>query len=65
MMGFAYPLGSALRQGSSLSLFTLLALTINVIVDLDRPAGGGIVIDQSAMIQLAAELRAEHPKATP
>lgn len=57
-MGFAYPLGGALRQGSSLSLFILLGLTINVIIDLDRPAGGGIVIDQAPMRQLAAELRA-------
>jgi hypothetical protein len=55
-MGFAYPLDGVLRQGSSLSLFVLLALTVVVIVDLDRPAGGGVVIDQRPMVELVAEL---------
>lgn len=62
MLGFAYPLGGAMRQGPSLSLFIMLALTINVIVDLDRPAGGGIVIDQTPMRDLAAQLRDEQPE---
>lgn len=64
-MGFAYPLGSSLRQGSSLSLFVLLALTINVIIDLDRPAGGGIVVDQTPMLQLVAELQNPQAEITP
>ena len=55
-MGFAYPIGGALRTGSSLSLFVLLAVTIIVIVDLDRPEGGGVVIDQGPMLQVAAEI---------
>lgn len=62
-MGFAYPIGGVLRQGSSLSLFVLLALTINVIIDLDRPAGGGIIVNQLPMRQLVAELRADRAEA--
>lgn len=55
-MGFAYPIGGALRNSTSLSLFVLLAVTIIVIVDLDRPEGGGVVIDQGPMVQVAAEI---------
>ncbi len=37
-------------------LFLLLGLTIMLILDLDRPADGAILIDQSAMEQLVASL---------
>lgn len=55
MMGFAYPAGGMLRRGSSLFLFVLLTLTFAVIVDLDRPAGGGVTIDQKPMKDLVAQ----------
>lgn len=64
-MGFAYPVGGALRNSASLSLFVLLAVTIIVIVDLDRPEGGGVVIDQGPMVQVAAEIGRSGPAAMP
>ena len=64
-MGFAYPVGGALRNSVSLSLFILLAVTIIVIVDLDRPEGGGVVIDQAPMVQVAAEIGGGGPAAMP
>lgn len=58
MMGFAYPQPTRNRQATNLSLFALLTLTIGVIVDLDRPAGGTTRVDQTPMRQLGAELTA-------
>ncbi|WP_439544825.1 hypothetical protein [Sandarakinorhabdus sp.] len=37
-------------------LFVLMALTIMLILDLDRPADGAILVDQSAMRELATDL---------
>jgi hypothetical protein len=37
-------------------LFVLMALTIMLILDLDRPADGEILVDQSALRELAAQL---------
>lgn len=56
MMGYAFPSDGVSRQGASLFLFTLLALTIIIIVDLDRPVGGGTTIDQAPMLDLVREL---------
>jgi FtsH-binding integral membrane protein len=42
-------------------LFVLLAMTIVLIVDLDRPQNGAIRVSQAAMIDLVAELRAVGP----
>jgi len=56
VMGLAYPGRSPRRRGSSLLLFALLALAINVIIDLDRPAGGGIAVAQAPMLQLVRDL---------
>ncbi len=64
-MGFAYPVGGALRNSTSLSLFALLAVTIIVIVDLDRPEGGGVVIDQGPMLQVVAEIGDGTPEKRP
>lgn len=66
MMGFAYPLSGVLRRGSSVLLFSLLAVTVTVILDLDRPARGNVTIDQTPMAQLVDELAAAAPhKASP
>lgn len=65
LMGFAYPAGGMLRRGSSLFLFVLLTLTFAVIVDLDRPAGGGVRIDQKPMEDLVAQLAATQSEAAP
>jgi hypothetical protein len=59
VMGLAYPGGQAWRRCSSLLLFALLALSINVIIDLDRPAGGGIAVDQTPMQELARDFDAD------
>jgi len=61
MMGLAYPPAGSLRRGSSLLLFTLMAVTITVILDLDRPARGNITIDQGPILQLFAEFSEENP----
>jgi hypothetical protein len=37
-------------------LFLLMALTVMLILDLDRPADGAILVDQSALVELAAQL---------
>ena len=42
-------------------LFALLGLTIMLILDLDRPAGGAIVVDQSAMEAFVAGLAPPAP----
>lgn len=64
-MGFAYPIDGALRNSASLSLFILLAVTIVVIVDLDRPEGGGVVIDQRPMLEVVAEIGGGAPDGGP
>jgi hypothetical protein len=56
MMGRAYPVSGVSRLGSSLMLFTLIALSINVIIDLDRPAGGGVTVEQIPMQELVRYL---------
>lgn len=61
MMGLAYPPTGLLRRGSSLLLFSLMAMTMTVILDLDRPARGNITIDQGPMLQLVDELSEEQP----
>jgi hypothetical protein len=66
MMGLAYPPIGLLRRGSSLLLFSLMAVTITVILDLDRPARGNITIDQSPMLQLLDDFaQAKPPTARP
>lgn len=40
-------------------LFVLMALTIMLILDLDRPADGAILIDQSALQELAGQLASQ------
>jgi hypothetical protein len=40
-------------------LFALMALTLMLILDLDRPADGEILVDQSALKELAAQLASQ------
>jgi hypothetical protein len=40
----------------TLGVFALLALTIGLIVDLDRPHGGAIRVSQQPMIDLVADI---------
>jgi hypothetical protein len=54
--GLAYPGGGQSRWGSSLFLYILLTITILVLIDLDRPSGGGITIDQQPMEDLAVAI---------
>jgi len=42
-------------------LFVLMALTVMLILDLDRPADGAILVDQSALQELAAQLASAAP----
>jgi hypothetical protein len=56
IIGLAYPAGRQLRWGSSLFLYILLTITILVLIDLDRPSGGGITIDQQPMEDLAVNI---------
>jgi hypothetical protein len=56
MVGYAYPAHDGGRNGTSLLLSTLFVVTLFLIVDLDRPLGGTILINQDAMRDLVAEL---------
>ena len=42
-------------------LFLLMSLTVMLILDLDRPADGAILVDQSALVELAAQLASAAP----
>lgn len=38
-------------------LFVLLAMTIGMVLDLDRPRSGAIVVDQSPLVDVRAAMR--------
>jgi membrane protein YdbS with pleckstrin-like domain len=57
VMGYAYPVTGRNRPWASALLFMLLIITLLLIIDLDRPAGGSIVIEQEAMKDLVADFR--------
>jgi hypothetical protein len=52
MTGYAFPHLNKGRSWGTTILSLLLVVTIFLIIDLDRPLGGSIVIDQSPMVML-------------
>jgi hypothetical protein len=60
VMGYAYPVSARRRQWASALLFSLLIITLLLIIDLDRPAGGSIVIEQDAMKDLVTNFRSNN-----
>jgi hypothetical protein len=58
-MGYAYPESGRHHRLAGLLLSTLLVVTLFLIIDLDRPLGGGIIVNQDAMQNLVKELQAD------
>ncbi|WP_332658780.1 bestrophin-like domain [Brevundimonas sp.] len=54
MLGYGLTGARARHRATTVILFTLLSLAILLILDLDRPQGGTIRIDQTPMTQLVA-----------
>jgi len=56
LLGYVLGAYGSHHRVATLLLFTLLAMTITLILDLDRPQAGGIRVSQQAMIDLVADL---------
>ena len=58
---FGYVMGAygVHHRVASTLLFALLAMTIMLIIDLDRPQSGGIRVSQQPMVDLVADLAAQ------
>jgi hypothetical protein len=54
LLGYVFGAYGAPHRITGLVLFTLLALTITLILDLDRAQGGGVRVDQQAIVDLIA-----------
>ncbi|MEY2883897.1 MAG: hypothetical protein RL490_1621 [Pseudomonadota bacterium] len=58
LLGYVLGAYGSHHRGATTLLFILLAMTITIILDLDRPRDGGIKVSQQAMIDLVADLKA-------
>lgn len=56
LLGYMFDAHGDRHRFASGILFLLMGLTVMLILDLDRPAEGSILVDQSAMRELAASL---------
>ena len=57
VLGYAIGGRKQLHRASSLVMFGLLTLALGMILDLDRPRGGSILVPQTAMIEALAAMR--------
>lgn len=56
LLGYVLGAYGAHHRIATLLLFVLLAMTIALILDLDRPQGGGIQVSQQALVDLVADI---------
>ena len=59
LMGYGLATTSRRHVPGSVALFSLVALTIALIIDLDQPRSGTIEVSQEPMHRVAAEILAE------
>lgn len=58
ILGYTTARGRLRHRAATTALLGLLAMTIGLIVDLDRPRSGAITVDQSPMVDVRASMRA-------
>ncbi len=56
LLGYVLGAHRARHRTASLLLFVLLAMTIGLILDIDRPLVGGVRVSQQALIELVADI---------